>query len=71
MKCVIVGGFMCAMSDCNNNSEVNRDLSFFRFPSDSERYQLFNNFLYVHINIQLILILYLITSNFIHINTYF
>ncbi|XP_039310909.1 uncharacterized protein LOC113005515 isoform X2 [Solenopsis invicta] len=37
MERVIVGGFMCAMSDCNNNSGADRHLSFFRFPSNSER----------------------------------
>lgn len=51
----IVGGFMCTMSDCNKNSAADRHLSFFRFPSNSERYQCFNNFLYVHINIGLFL----------------
>ncbi|XP_029169838.1 uncharacterized protein LOC114939635 isoform X2 [Nylanderia fulva] len=37
---VVVGGFTCAMQDCNENSGSSRHLSFFRFPSHPERAQL-------------------------------
>ncbi|XP_036144427.1 THAP domain-containing protein 11-like [Monomorium pharaonis] len=36
----IVGGFTCAMSNCNENSRASRHLSFFRFPSDPQRSKL-------------------------------
>jgi len=37
MNRVIVGGYMCAMNNCNENSGASRHLSFFRFPSNLER----------------------------------
>ncbi|XP_072745674.1 uncharacterized protein [Anoplolepis gracilipes] len=41
MKRVIISGFICAMSECNENSGINHQhLSFFRFPPNPERAKL-------------------------------
>ena len=51
MERVIVGRFMCAMNDCKKNSGADRNLSFFRFPSNPERYKLLDNLYTFNINL--------------------